>query len=78
MPQVLLNLTLRAKRPLEDMPVTSAAIGAAERKLNGDGRVLVRWSGTESKLRILVEGPDQKQIDTLAREIGRAAEKELA
>jgi phosphoglucosamine mutase len=77
-PQVLLNLTLRAKKPLDEMPVTSAAIGAAERKLNGDGRVLVRWSGTEPKLRILVEGPDQKQIDTLAKEIGRAAEKELA
>jgi phosphoglucosamine mutase len=77
-PQVLLNVALRAKRPLEEMPATSAAIGAAEKKLDGDGRVLVRWSGTEPKLRILVEGPDPKQIDTLAREIGRVAEKELA
>jgi phosphoglucosamine mutase len=75
-PQVLVNVALRVKRPLEDLPKTTACIKDAERKLNADGRVLVRWSGTEAKLRILVEGPDQKRIDALAKEIARVAENE--
>jgi phosphoglucosamine mutase len=75
-PQVLVNVTLKAKKPLEDLPKTSASIRDAERKLDGDGRVLVRWSGTEPKLRILVEGPDQGRIDSLAQEIAKVAELE--
>jgi phosphoglucosamine mutase len=75
-PQVLVNVALRVKKPLEDLPRTTACIKDAERKLNADGRVLVRWSGTEAKLRILVEGPDQKRIDALAKEIARVAENE--
>jgi phosphoglucosamine mutase len=76
-PQVLLNVALRAKRPLEEMPATSAAIGAAEKKLDGDGRVLVRWSGTEPKLRIMLEGPDEDRIRQWARELAAAARKDL-
>lgn len=75
-PQVLVNVTLPAKKPLGELPKTSACIRDAERKLDGDGRVLVRWSGTEPKLRILVEGPDQRRIDKMAGEIARVAERE--
>jgi phosphoglucosamine mutase len=75
-PQVLVNVGLRVKKPLEDLPRTSACIKDAERKLNASGRVLVRWSGTEPKLRILVEGPDKKRIDALAKEIAKVAEGE--
>jgi phosphoglucosamine mutase len=76
-PQVLVNVQLSVKKPLEELPKTCASIREAERKLDGDGRVLVRWSGTEPKLRILVEGPDQRQIDSLAREIAKVAEREV-
>jgi phosphoglucosamine mutase len=76
-PQVLVNVSLPVKKPLEELPATTASIKSAERKLDGDGRVLVRWSGTEPKLRILVEGPDKKEIDSLAREIAKVAEREL-
>jgi phosphoglucosamine mutase len=76
-PQVLLNISLSTKKPLEELPKTRASIRAAEHKLDGDGRVLVRWSGTEPKLRILVEGPDKRQIDTLAHEIAKVAEREV-
>jgi phosphoglucosamine mutase len=75
-PQVLVNITLPRKCPLEELPKTSAQIHAAERKLDGDGRVLVRWSGTEPKLRILVEGSDQSRIDKLASQIAATAEQE--
>jgi len=75
-PQVLLNVALKVKKPLEELPKTSASIRAVERKLDGQGRVLVRWSGTEAKLRILVEGPDQAKINGMAREIAGVAERE--
>jgi len=75
-PQVLVNVDLKIKKPLEELPRTCASIREAERQLDGDGRVLVRWSGTEAKLRILVEGPDAGRIGTLAREIAKVAEGE--
>jgi phosphoglucosamine mutase len=76
-PQVLLSVTLPAKRPLQELPKLSAQIRAAERKLNGDGRVLVRWSGTEPKLRVLVEGSNEKRIESLARSLVETAQREL-
>jgi phosphoglucosamine mutase len=75
-PQVLLNISLKLKKPLDELPKTEASIRAVERKLDGRGRVLVRWSGTEPKLRILVEGPDPAQIDGMAHEIAKVAERE--
>mgnify|MGYP001604392525 CR=1 FL=1 len=52
-----------------------AAIGAAELELAGRGRVLVRWSGTEPKARVMIEGPRQAQVQRLARSIARSIEK---
>jgi phosphoglucosamine mutase len=77
-PQVLLNVTLPSKKPLSELPKLSAGIKSAEKKLDGDGRVLVRWSGTEAKLRILVEGPDLAVIDTLAKELAEVATNEIS
>jgi phosphoglucosamine mutase len=75
-PQVLVNVTVREKRPVGALPRVAAAIGAAEKALGREGRVLVRPSGTEDKLRVLVEGPDRKRIqahaDRIAAEIKRA------
>jgi len=77
-PQVLVNGTLPERRPLAKMPLTTAAIRDAERTLGTEGRVLVRWSGTESKLRVMVEGPSQGQIEKLAKGILGVATDELA
>ena len=77
-PQVLVNATLKSRRPLDQMPKTSSAIRAAEAKLGDGGRVLVRWSGTEPKLRVMVEGEDDASIRTLAEEIIAVARQELA
>ncbi|MFO0645297.1 MAG: phosphoglucosamine mutase [Polyangiales bacterium] len=77
-PQVLVNATLKSRRPLDHMPKTQASIHAAEAQLADAGRVLVRWSGTEPKLRVMVEGEDEATIRVIAEEILETARKELA
>jgi phosphoglucosamine mutase len=64
-PQVLLNVKVSHKPKLETVPDLEEAIRAGERLMNGTGRVLVRYSGTESLLRIMVEG----ERDTLIQEV---------
>jgi phosphoglucosamine mutase len=76
-PQILVNGTLKARKPLEQMAKTTRAIAAAERKLGKSGRVVVRWSGTEPKLRVMVEGESEKLIRTLADDILETAKAEL-
>ncbi|HJK94630.1 MAG TPA: phosphoglucosamine mutase [Polyangiaceae bacterium LLY-WYZ-15_(1-7)] len=76
-PQVLVNGRFDDRKPLKLMGHTKKAIAAVEEKLGADGRVLVRWSGTEPKLRVMVEGPDEKKIDAMARQILSAAEKDM-
>jgi len=76
LPQALLSVPVRTRRPLEELAAVQAAIARCEQALGQDGRVLVRYSGTEAKARVLVEGPDRAQVDTyasqIAAEIGRA------
>jgi phosphoglucosamine mutase len=76
-PQVLESIKLPARRPLEQMPELTSRIGAAEKQLGRDGRVLVRWSGTEAKLRLMVEGPDPVVLKTLVDDMADAARKDL-
>jgi phosphoglucosamine mutase len=75
-PQVLVNVTLPDRRPLEDLPKTSLAIARAEKALGKKGRVLVRWSGTEPKLRVMIEGPKHDRIKAMANDIAAQAKKE--
>ncbi len=75
-PQAQLNVPVREKRPLETLPAVARAIAAVEQALAGEGRVLVRYSGTENKARVLVEGPDAGRIrehaEAIAEELRRA------
>jgi phosphoglucosamine mutase len=77
-PQVLHNLKLTRRLALDDMPQLQKAVSAAEKKLGKGGRVLVRWSGTEPKLRLMAEGPDTKTLEALLRDMAEAAEKDVA
>jgi len=76
-PQVLINVALPARRPLGQMPRTGRAIEAVRKKLGKKGRVLVRWSGTEPKLRVMVEGMDGLPIRELAEDIVAEARAEV-
>lgn len=76
-PQAQRNLRVRTKPPLETLPATQAAIAAAEAHLGDRGRVLVRYSGTEPKVRILVEGREAAQIEALADGIAAALQAEI-
>ena len=71
-PQVLLNVLVKEKRELSKLPTVQKVIAAVEKKLGKDGRVLVRYSGTEAKVRVLVEGIDAKKIRAWAEEIGES------
>jgi phosphoglucosamine mutase len=77
-PQVLESVTLAARRPLEDMASLQRLVAQVKSSLGKDGRVLVRWSGTEPKLRVMVEGPDEGRIGTMARELVDAARKDVS
>lgn len=76
-PQVLVNVSLPDRRPLDELPKTRRAIALVEKTLGKEGRVLVRWSGTEAKLRVMIEGPRLEKIQTMADDIVDAAQKEL-
>ncbi len=77
-PQVQINVPVKEKRPLESLAGVRSAIAEVERALGADGRVLVRFSGTENKARVLVEGPDSAAIKTHADRIAEALRRELA
>jgi phosphoglucosamine mutase len=68
-PQRLVNVQVQRRQALETLPGVSRAIREAERQLRLKGRVLVRFSGTEAKVRILVESPDEPRNRSLADEI---------
>ena len=77
-PQILLNVRAARKPSLDEVPATSDAIRAAEARLAGAGRVLVRYSGTEAVLRVMIEGPDRDLVQELAEGIAACARRELA
>ncbi len=76
-PQAQLGLLVKSKPELGSLSDVMRAIRDAEKKLGKEGRVLVRYSGTEPKVRVLVEGPDQKIIDGFAAQIGGELKKAI-
>jgi phosphoglucosamine mutase len=68
-PQVLLNVRVREKVELKTVPAIAAAIATVEARVNGQGRLLVRYSGTEPLLRVMLEGRHEHEIRVWAQEI---------
>lgn len=75
-PQVLENVNLAARRPLEEMTALSALSEKVKKELGAMGRVFIRWSGTEPKLRIMLEGPNEDRLHLWAKELADAAKKD--
>jgi phosphoglucosamine mutase len=71
-PQAQRNLRVVEKRPLERLPDVTRMVGEAEAELGNQGRVLLRYSGTEPKIRLLIEGRDSARINDLADQIAGA------
>jgi phosphoglucosamine mutase len=76
-PQTLVNVRVRDKKPVESVPEIRAAIARVEAALSGHGRVLVRYSGTEPLLRVMIEGEDQASVQAWAEEIAEAIRSTL-
>jgi len=76
-PQVLVNVRVREKQELAAVPSIAEAMARVERRLAGEGRLLVRYSGTEPLLRVMIEGKDQQQIQAWAAEIAGAVREQL-
>jgi phosphoglucosamine mutase len=77
LPQVLVNVRVAEKRDLMEIPAAAALIKATEAKLGLDGRIFIRYSGTEPLLRIMIEGQDKYQITGWAKDIAEAVEKAI-
>lgn len=76
-PQVLENVRVTSKPPLEELPAVAEAARSVEERLGSDGRLVLRYSGTEPLARIMIEGPDQETIEALAGEIAAAIRGEI-
>jgi phosphoglucosamine mutase len=76
-PQKLINVRIKERKRLENFPAVVQQIKAVEKKLGSKGRLLVRFSGTEPLVRVMVEGEDEREIQTLAEETARVIEREF-
>ncbi len=78
LPQTLINLKVKERKPLDTLPQFQKAVQDAESKLKGRGRVFNRYSGTEPKVRILVEGENADQVKQLAEQMAVALSADLS
>lgn len=76
-PQALVNIPVAEKRPIEELPELTKRIAQVEADLAGQGRVLIRYSGTERKARVMVEGPEEGQVQQLAQELADLMQRSL-
>jgi phosphoglucosamine mutase len=76
-PQVLLNVRVREKRPFEEVKEIARAADEVRARLGGRGRLLLRYSGTEPLARVMIEGPGQEEIDSLAEELAAVIRRTL-
>jgi len=76
-PQTIKNVRVREKKPLMEIPAIASAITAAEKELNGNGRVVVRYSGTEALARVMVEADDEAKMQRLTSAIVIAIQQAL-
>jgi phosphoglucosamine mutase len=77
-PQITVNIGVAGKRPLEELPTFQDAVAEVEEELGDAGRVLVRYSGTELKARVMVEGRDEAHVHEMANQLAERLKQALA
>lgn len=77
LPQILVNVKVGQRRPFEEIPTVRSLLKSIEQTLAGNGRVLLRYSGTERLARIMLEGENESQIHALAEELAEAIRQAL-
>jgi phosphoglucosamine mutase len=77
LPQVLVNVRVAEKKDIMSIPAVAGLVRDVEQKLGDEGRILIRYSGTEPLLRIMLEGQDKYQITGWAKEIAEAVETSI-
>jgi phosphoglucosamine mutase len=76
-PQVIVNVKVREKKPLESIPAVASAMRAAEEELKDSGRVVIRYSGTEALARVMIEAESEEAMQRHAKAIAEAIRAEL-
>jgi phosphoglucosamine mutase len=76
-PQKIQNVRVREKIPFAQVPEVQKAIEAAERELNGNGRIVVRYSGTEALARVMVEAESKDRMEVLTETIAKTIQSNL-
>ena len=76
-PQALINVTVKSRPEIDTVPEIMAVIREVEQMLGEQGRVLVRYSGTQNMCRVMVEGPSQEETGRHCRKISDVVEKAL-
>ncbi len=76
-PQTLVNVKVKERRDLASIPEIAKRMAEIEKKLAGTGRLLVRYSGTEPKVRVMLEGEDDKEISALAEDLAGIIKEKL-
>ena len=78
LPQVTVNIGVAEKRPIEDLASFQDAVATVEDELGENGRVLIRYSGTENKARVMVEGRDEARVHEIANDLASKLKSALA
>ena len=76
-PQVLINVKVKERRDLSSIPDIAKRIVEIEKRINGSGRLLLRYSGTEPKVRVMIEGENQSEITELAEDLAGIIKEKL-
>jgi phosphoglucosamine mutase len=77
-PQILSSFNVKEKKPIDKVPNLVNIVAECEKSLGGNGRVILRYSGTENKIRLLIEALNQKDVETWTAKIKSVIEKELS
>jgi len=76
-PQTLVNVRVREKTPFAELPLVQNAVAEVEERLASNGRLLLRYSGTERLARVMIEGRSQEEIESMASQIAAAIKQEI-